>query len=243
MMRWGIAALAVYCVLLYALALGLVYVYPQFSTQMVHRRAHFLRQTRFLFGRAKPHYYYFPALQLTRSLLVALLPVVWTHPWNQIFAYGVVCLVYFSAQLAWAPWRSWATNYGDAAISIVLLFVAQVGALRLDPDESEYVNAAVAQDLLVTNGLLLAVPALVLLVALAYFLWLKAYRHERNVEYRAVLVHDEAYMGATARWLQAQFRIAGEKVLVDADTPRLGRDHLLEVVRYHTRAVLVLVSP
>ena len=44
-------------------------------------------------------------------------------------------------------------------------------------------------------------------------------------------------MGATARWLQAQFRIAGERVLVDADTPRLGRDHLLEAREQRTKAL------
>ena len=196
----------------------------------------------FVLGRSRPERTYAQVYTLVRSLCYAVIPVVvpWERPWNRLMIFGVICAVYLLYLIPARPWRSVQANAADAIVTLALIGLVQVGALRTDKGTG-VVYEAFVQDVLVQGSALCGFVVAVLCVALAASVMPQLGRDRRAEMTTYLLVHDEIGMSMTGRWLEATFEMDPQTSLL------LSYEMTLEDYAFHiqtsAKAVLVLASP
>lgn len=91
-----------------------------------------LRQFRFLFFRFRANQYFYGLVQILRSFLLCLVPVVVGNLGLQIVILCIVIWSFALVQLQLKPWRSEATNVIDGVLSFLLVILLFCGLMASD---------------------------------------------------------------------------------------------------------------
>mmetsp|Transcript_25228 Transcript_25228/g.81538 ORF Transcript_25228/g.81538 Transcript_25228/m.81538 type:complete len:1013 (-) Transcript_25228:473-3511(-) len=101
-----------------------------------HRGIKAIMWHRFLFVRFKPDRYYWGVVQLVRSLVFALIPVIVASPHGQVLFLGFACVVFIVLQSRFWPYQSHSHNLADVSICIALLAFDAAAAFYLPADDN-----------------------------------------------------------------------------------------------------------
>jgi len=209
----------------------LVFQYP---SKILAQDGSFMNTYAFLFSRFKSRSYWFPAVLLTRGILVACAPVL-ADPPAQILALQFVTMVVLVVLTSTRPWRVEPAHFLDVFITCGLLLVLCVAAFLIVSSVSPSVLSWGTFFLLVLAGL----------AAVAGACHACAVRYKRALKpFQFFLSHHKAASGCFVRLLKMHLvenPKVTRQVFVDADNLE-NLDTLFETVRSQVEIIVAVAT-
>ena len=152
----------------------------------------FLQNFRFLFVRYKPAYFYWSSLGLARSVLLCMIPVVFTTPAVQVIVMTLVLVFFQVLQVYLQPWRASLANMVDAVLSTSMVLLMVCIAVTGDFNDAASVV-----------GLVGTVIMILTLAGAVVALMISIYKHlVPSPFYEWFVCHHKADAAGQARYLQ-----------------------------------------
>jgi len=230
----SIAAIFVYPVTLYTWG---CYATLMFPSWIGSSRGHALcRRYLFLFGRFKQHAYFYGLIQLTRNLLVALIPVVFVSIVPlQVVLMGCVLLIGGAIQTQVWPWKTDFANRSDEVVSFGLVIIIIAAAPLMDAPQDTKENVL---------GILMFIMVITIWSTVLFVMFYAIYRRFRRTKtYAAFLCHHKLGAGSWCRFAKMTIEKYGHgNVFLDSDNLE-DLDLLFNIVRTDVSNLVIVLTP
>jgi len=217
----------------YAYCFWSVVRYP--SKMMKPRGANFLQTHKWLFFRYKPDAFWYSIVHMTRSLLLAMVPML-PNVAGQIVIMDVIMIAQLMIVAGTAPYRVSKANYLDNFFTVAILMTLICAAFYVEWSP----GSALAW--IATLLLMVCLLCLPILACAAFVVYLVS--GKGNKEFKYFLCHHKVGAGAFTRLLKVQLKRSigsGQNVFLDSDN-LVDLDTLFDSVAFKTETMVFVSS-